>query len=85
MGETRSGRGRILCTRVWGLEPNQASRAQNLSSVTPPLCRDRTTSEGRLGVPHLVTCPLPPRVPNREVDPGGRVRPEREGLCRPEI
>ena len=70
MGETCLGHSRILCTRVWGLEANQASRPHNLSSVTPPLCSDRTTPEGRLGVPASGHVPPPPRVPSRAVDPG---------------
>lgn len=62
--------------RIRCLQPSQASCPQNRSSVTPPLCGDRTTPEGRRGVsaPGHVSPAL--KSPQPGGGPRGRGRPE---------
>lgn len=50
----------------------QASRFQDPNSVAPPLCGDRTTPEGRLGVPTPGHVPPAPKNPQPEGGPRGR-------------
>lgn len=59
----------LCCVRC--LQPSQASCPQNPSSGTPPCAVTGRPQRAGLVSVHLVTCPLPARAPNREVDPRG--------------